>query len=237
VKCAIADGKVRASFTVLTPKKGPPVFQLKSEIEQVSLSTLIAEAHGDEAGTSGTLLGHVDLRGNPLDSGTLVGGGEISLDSAQLRPFDAIQQIGAFLRVDELQLLKLHDARMVFEVRDERFWVKNLTLKTENLIISGKGPIRFNGKMNLEGRFQVNEKIQRELSMFIGDQFTPSPETGYKEVAFTVTGRTSRPETNLLDKITGYHLGGNLGGFLKGLFRMPKAPSPPDESPDKATSN
>lgn len=231
VKCAIADGKMRAEFTIVTPKKGPPVFQLKSEIEAVSIPTLISEAHGDEAGTSGMLLGHLDLRGNPLDSSTLVGGGEVSLDSAQLRPFDALQQIGTFLRVDELQLLKLREAKMVFEVRDEKFWVKNLTLKSENLIITGKGPIKFNGKMNLEGRFQVNEKIQRELSMFIGDQFTPSPEPGYKEVAFNVTGRTSRPETNLLDKITGYHLGGSLGGLLKGLFRMPKAPAPPSESP------
>lgn len=237
VKCAIADGKVRASFTIVTPRKGPPAFQIKSEIEEVSIPTLISEAHGDEAGTSGTLLGHLELRGNPLDSSTLVGGGEVSLDSAQLRPFDAIQQIGTFLRVDELQLLKLHDAKMVFEVRNEKFLVNDLTLKTDNLIISGKGPIKFNGKMNLEGRFQVNEKIQHELSMFIGDQFTPSSEPGYKEVAFNVTGRISRPETNLLDKITGYHLGGSLGGLLKGLFNIPAPPPPsPQPPPDKDAS-
>jgi len=237
-KFAIAGGKVRASFTVVTPKKGDPAFQFHSEIDEVSLATLISEAHGDERGTSGTLLGHVDLRGNPLDSSTLVGSGEVSLDSAQIRPFDAIQQIGTFLRVDELQLLKLHDARMNFEVKDEKFWVNDLTLRSENLIITGKGPIKFNGKMNLDGRFQVNEKIQHELSMFIGDQFTPSTEPGYKEVAFSVTGRISRPETNLLDKITGYHIGGSLGGFLKGLFRMPKAQDPSDDkSPNQATGN
>ena len=236
MKCALAGGKLRATFTLAMPKKGTPAFQLKSEIDEVSIPTLIAEAHGNEAGTSGTLLGHLDLRGNPLDSDTLVGGGEVSLDAAQLRPFDTLQQIGTILRVDELQLLKLSEARMAFEIKDERFWVQNLTLKSENLIITGKGPIRFNGKMNLEGRFQINEKIQHELSMFIGDQFTPSPEAGYKEVAFTVTGRTSRPETNLLDKITGYHLGNSLGGFLKGLFRVPK-PEAPKESPDQATSH
>ena len=237
MKCALADGKLRAEFNVVTPHNGSPAFQLRIDAEKISIPTLIAESHGDEAGTSGTLRGHLELRGDPLDASTLVGGGQVALDGAQIRPMDFIQQIGLFLRIEELQMLKLREAGMRFEIRDEKFWMTDLNLKTENIIISAEGPIKFNGKMNLDGRFQVSEK----LGLLINNQFTPSPEPGYKEVAFTVTGRTSRPETDLLDKITGYHIGnlGGIGRMLKGFLTAPsQTPTPaPVDPPDKAAAN
>jgi AsmA-like C-terminal region len=232
LKCAIAGGKVRADFSVATPRKAPPAFEFRGRVEDVSLPALVSEAHGDESSVTGRLAGEFNLRGDPLDASTLVGGGKLGLDSAQLRPFDIIQQLGVLLNVDELQLLKLREANLLFEIRDERFWMTNLRLKTENLIITGSGPIRFNGKMNLDGRFLINEKIERQLGMFIGnDRFQPATEPGYKEVEFKVTGRTSRPETDLAYKITGFRIGnvGALGPLLKGFFQAP-SPEPTNKA-------
>jgi hypothetical protein len=230
VKCAIADGKVRAEFHMVMPRNGLPEFQLKSEVQEVSVPTLIAEAHGNDAGASGKLVGHFNLRGNPLDVSTLTGGGEFSLDSAQLRPLGFIQQLGAILRIDELQTFSLQQALLRFELRDERFWITDLTLRTDNLIITGTGPIRFNGKMNLKGRFMVNEKIQRQLGGLLPDNFTPSEDANYKQVAFNVTGRLDRPNTDLIEKVTGTDFR-SMGGLIKGLFRMPKPAKTPEASP------
>jgi hypothetical protein len=238
IKCALAGGKVRGELYVVAPKGRQPQFQLRGEVEEVSLPRLIAEAHGDDSGAAGTLAGHFDLKGNPLHASSLAGQGEFALADAQLRPLDFIQQIGALLRIDELQLLDLRQASLAFAVRDERFWVNDLTLKTENLILTGKGPIRFDGKMSLAGRFLVNEKLQRQLGGLIGDQFTPSENANYKQVAFSVTGRLDRPKTDLIEKVTGIELR-NMGGILKGLFRMPHPPREQDtpQPPEKAPAS
>ncbi|MGH8047061.1 MAG: AsmA family protein [Chthoniobacterales bacterium] len=228
LKFAIAEGKVRGEFSVVAPRKDPPAFQIKSEVEEVSLSALLSEAHLDGAGAAGTLHGDLDLRGNPLDTSTLEGGGAFALDSAQLRPFDIVQQLGMLLGIEELQLLKLNEASMRYQVRDEKVLLSDVRLRTENLIVTGKGPIKFNGKMNLDGHFLINEKIERRLAVVMSNQFVPSAIPGYKEVAFKVTGKTSRPETDLLDKVTGYHISnlGNFGGLLKDFFKAPKPAEP-----------
>ncbi len=238
IKCAIAGGKLRAEFYVNAPKGRHPQFQLRGEVEEVSLPRLIAEAHGDDSGTAGTLAGRFDLKGNPLEAASLVGQGEFALDSAQMRPLDFIQQIGALLRIDELQLLNLHQATLQFSVSDEKFWMNDLTLRTENLVITGKGPIKFDGKMNLAGRFLVSEKLQQQLGGLIGDQFTPAAVAGYKQVAFSVTGRIDRPKTDLIEKVTGIELR-SMGGILKGLFRMPSPPREQDtpQPPQKAPAS
>lgn len=227
VKAAIAGGKIRGELHVIAPRRGEPTFQTRGEIEDVSLPTLIAEAcGGDDGGAAGTLLGRFDLRGNPLDAETLVGKGEFSLDSAQLRPLEFIQQIGAILGVDELQLLRLRQANVQAEVLDERVFLREFTLRTENLAIAGQGPIRFNGKMNLDCRLLLNEKLQRQLGGIIGNNLTPSEDANYKQITFSVTGRVDRPKTDLVKKITGFDVP-SVGGILKGLFRMPAPANPP----------
>jgi hypothetical protein len=134
-------------------------------------------------------------------------------------------------------LLNLHQATLQFSVSDEKFWMNDLTLKTENLIITGKGPIRFDGKMNLAGRFLVNDKLQQQLGGLIGEQFTPAPDIGYKQVAFSVTGRIDKPKTDLIEKVTGIELRG-MGGILKGLFRMPRPPKDQETpQPEKAPAS
>ena len=42
---------------------------------------------------------------------------------------------------------------------------------------------------------------------------------------FSITGTVSRPKTDLLDKLTGFHIGEDVGGLLKNLFRaLPQKP-------------
>lgn len=231
IKCALAGGRLRAECYIITPHKEKPVFQIKGQLEEISIPTLLQEASGDAAGAKGTLAGAFNLHGNPTDASTLAGSGNILLDSAQLRPLDFLQQIGMLLRIDELQMLNLREATMHFSVHDSRFWLDDLTLKTENLIINGKGPIRFDGKMDLKGRLLVDQKLQQQLGGLLGNNFVLSDDPDYKQVSFSVTGRVDKPKTDLVEKVTGLQFH-NVGGFLKGLFQIPKQPD--DDNPPLA---
>lgn len=226
LRCSLADGKIHAELHVVTKRGAPPEFYLTGDVKGVSIPKLIADGNGNDAGTTGELNGVFQLRGNPLEARSLLGHGDFSLDSAQLRPWDFIQQIGLILRVDELQMLKLHQATLRIDVKDQRVWLTDVTLRTENLVISGRGPIKFDGKMSLDGRLMVNEKIQRELGSLLSDNFTPSEDANYKQVTFKISGRVDRPKTDLIEKVTGIQLG-NVGGMLKGFFGAPKAAPEP----------
>lgn len=223
IKCALAGGSIRAEFFAVIPKKrsGKPEFAFKGEIDDVSIPTLISEAHGDDAGTSGTVVGALRLEGNPTDEKSIVGGGEFALIDAKIRPVDFIRQVGTLFGIDELRMLDLQQATLNVEVNDARVWVNDLTLKTDNLILAGSGPVRFNGKMDIDGRLLINEKLEKRLAGVIAEKnFLPSEDANYKELTFHVKGRLNRPETDLLDRLTGLNIG-KFGGFLGGLLQAP----------------
>ncbi len=224
VRCSLADGRLHGELYVVTKPAQPPEFYLSGNVTQVSIPKLLSEASRNDSGTSGTLGGQFKLQGNPLDAASIVGHGEFSLDAAQLRPMEAIQTIGMLLRIDELQMLKLRQASLRVDVHDQKAWLTGLTLKTDNLIIDGKGPVRFDGKMNLSGRLMVNQKIQHELGGLLGDNFTASEDANYKQLTFKVTGRLDRPKTDLIERVTGIQLG-NVGGMIKGFFGSPPSSS------------
>jgi len=232
VRCALAGGEIRAEMTLDAPRREAPRFEFQGTIEGVSVPKLLEEAHGDGEGSNGTLAGRIELRGNPGAAGTITGFGQFGLREAQLKPVEIIRQIGTLLRIDELQLLDLEKAELRFDVRDEKIWINDLTLKTDNVIITATGPVTFRGKLDLDGRLLVNEKIQAQLRGLISDNFTASEDAAYKQLEFAVTGRADRPRTDLAEKLVGDY----FGGLLKGMFKSPRDRGAKDNKPAKPES-
>ena len=126
--------------------------------------------------TEGSLQGSLDFSGDPRDSASLTGAGHFELVSARLRPVEFLVKLGELLQIDELQLLKLSDARIDATIRDERVQVDDVILKSDNLILRGNGPVRFNGKMNLEASLLVNRKLQQQLKGVLSRNFVDSED-------------------------------------------------------------
>ncbi len=231
--CALADGTIRAALDVKTPRRGPAHLEFRGDLAEVSLPTLIKEAHGEGEGSRGTLAGHVEFRGDPGAASTITGFGQFGLTEAQLEPLEFIRQIGTLLRIDELQMLDLQRANLRFDIRDERVWVDDLVLQTDNVIISATGPVNFRGRLDLDGRLLVNTKIQNQLRGLFSENFTASEDAEYKQLKFAVTGRVDRPRTDLAEKL----VGDSIGGFLKGMFKRPQTQEEKKQQPDKPESS
>jgi uncharacterized protein YhdP len=232
VRCALAGGEIRAGMTLAAPRRETPRFEFQGTVEGVSVPKLLEEAHGEGEGSNGTLAGRLELRGNPGAAGTITGTGEFGLREAQLKPVEIIRQIGTLLRIDELQLLDLEKAGLRFDVREEKIWINDLTLKTDNVIITATGPVTFRGKLDLDGRLLVNEKIQAQLRGLISENFTASEDAAYKQLTFAVTGRADRPRTDLAEKLVGDY----FGGILKGMFKSPRDRRAKEDKPAKPES-
>ena len=206
-----------------------PAFDLGLQLKGVLLKKLAEEAQVDPGKTEGTLEGNLNLTGDPRNSGSIKGKGHFELLSARLKPVEFLSKLGELLQIDELQMLKLNDARLDLTVRDERVIVDDAQLKSENLILRGRGPVRFNGKMNLDAKLLINQKLQQQLKGMLSREFVNSTEPGYQELPFSVTGRIDSPKTDLLDKLIGVKIGQDVGGLLKNLFRGAPSPAPKNQ--------
>jgi hypothetical protein len=218
IEGGLAGGEIAASYHVaILPK---PAFTLTASLTDVQLKKLFAEANLDPGRTQGRLRGTLNLSGDPRTSEPTVGEGHFELLEAKLKPVDFLAKIGELFQIDELQLLQLKDARLDFTVRDENVWVDTLNLMSENLILRGKGQVRFNRKMNIDAELLVNRKLQQQLKGVLGKNFVASEDPEYRKLPFTVNGRLDSPKTDLIGKLIGVKIDGEMGGFLKGLFRQ-----------------
>ena len=228
----LAGGKLTGKYHMQTREQ--PSFTLALQVAGVLLRKLAEEAQVEPGKTEGSLQGSLEMNGDPRDIGSVNGVGQFELVSAQLKPVEFLVKLGELLQIDELQLLKLTDARINATIQDERVHIDDVTLKSDNLILQGTGPVRFNGKMNLNASLMVNRKLQQQLKGVLSKNFVDSEDPEYRELPFTVTGRVDNPKTDLLDKLIGAKVGQDVGGMLMNILRSSASPQP-DNKKEPAT--
>ncbi len=235
IQGSLAGGKLSAKYRVETGEQ--PAFTLGLQLSGVLLRKLAEDAQVEPGKTEGFLQGSLDLQGDPRDTASLNGAGHFELVSATLRPVEFLVKLGELLQIDELQLLKLSDARIDATIHDERVEVGDIVLKSDNLILRGAGPVRFNGKMNLDASLLVNRKIQQQLKGVLSKNFIDSEDPEYRELPFSVTGRFDNPKTDLLDKLIGAKVGQDVGGILMNILRPGASPKPEEKKKAEAESH
>ena len=217
IQGSLAGGKFNGNYRIESGDQ--PSFVLGLQVSGVLLRKLAEEAQLEPGKTEGILQGSVDLGGDPRESHSTTGAGHFELVSAKLKPMDFLIKLGELLKIDELQLLKLSDAKIDVTIRNERVHVDDIILKSDNLILRGSGPIRFNGKMNLGARLLVNLKLQHQLRGVLGENLVDSEDPEFRQIPFSVTGRIDNPKTDLLDKLIGAKVGQDVGGMLVNILR------------------
>ena len=190
--------------------------------EGIQLKMLATDAglNGDGSRGALSLKGSLEGKGGAPD--TFSGSASASVQEARFLPFEPIRQIGELLGIQELQVFELKTAEATFDIRDQKVFVESLKMESDNLILDAEGPIEFDGRLKLRARLHMNEKLRRNLSGLLGGDFKDSEYPGYQQIPFGITGPISRPKSDLLDKLTGFRIGQDVGGLLKNLFKMPQ---------------
>ena len=196
-------------------------FSASLKAADVSLSALATDAGVRVEGTKGTLLGTGEISGVTGHPATFVGGARIELLSARLQPIDFIRQIGDLMSIEELQMLELKEARAEFAIANEQVVAKSILMESKNLVIEASGPVGFDGRLDLDAKLHVNDKLRRDLRAILGNNLVASDREGYKALPFSINGTVSRPESDLLDKVAGVKLGRDVSNVLQNLLRMP----------------
>ncbi len=199
----------------------------------ILIKKLAADAGINGDGSRGSLFSKGNLSGISGKPETFTGRVEMSLQQARFQPLDFIRQIGDLMNIQELQMFELKTAEAVLNIGDKKVAVDTLVLESANLVMDAKGPIGFDGKMKLQARLLLNERLRKDLAGLLGSNFKESERPGYQQMPFSITGTVSRPKTDLLDKLTGFRIGEDVGGLLKNLFRAvpPKPKAEAEKNP------
>ena len=240
--CTASFGGGALSGTAsLSSLRGIPSFSLSLHLSDGRLEKFLSDASLGTSTAQGMMTGDLRLAGTAGNGSTMNGEGNLLCKDVTVEPVAFLKQIGQFLNIEELKLLRLSEGKCLFRVDQGCFVVDDLFLRSENLILAAKGPLDSTGQLNLESRLLFNENLTRRLGGLLGNKLTPAPEQGYTQIAFRVSGSPMNPRTDLLERLTGIRIGGDLGGLgglIQGLFGAPKpqAPAtPPPPPPGQST--
>lgn len=229
LRADFAGGSVAGNFSTQPQADGAP-FELRVTFSKTDINRIISEAGGPFGQATGMLDGSLALKGKTHDMKTARGTGHLAVAQGWVRQYEIFQQIGQYLRIEELSELSLDRAETDFRVADGRVVVDQLILQSPNLNVLAKGKIRFDGKLDLDARLTINPKISHRLPDFIEKNFTPVENSDQRYVDFDITGTVQKPKTNLRERILGRKLREQVVDFLQG-FMKPRKPETPAAVP------
>jgi type II secretion system protein N len=240
ISAQIGGGDLAGHFTMQPQMENSP-FDLAVRFRQVQADQVITEAGGERGMVTGNLEGNFQAKGRLADPNALNGTGDIALHDGQLRQYSLLVALGQVLQIEELKQLHFEQAEGKYRIESGIVTVDQLILRSPNIRLSAKGTIGLDGKLRLDSKLAINEKIRNQLFKPIRANFQPSTEPGYFAVDFEVGGTIGRPKSNLVEKVVGRDLkefGSMINTFLGGgkSAKKKKASEAATESPSPGLS-
>ena len=228
-------GDINARFSI-QPESAESPFHVEMKFRNVEADQIITEAGGPGGTLQGKLEGTLTADGKTTDPDALSGTGEIVLHDGQVRQYNLLVALGQIFQIEELTQLHLEQANAKYRIAPGVVNVDELVLRSANIRLSATGTVTFRGKLHLNSRLAINEKIRGQLFKPLRANFQPMDEPGYSAVDFEVTGTLERPKTNLLEKVVGRDLKDLVNSFFGGgKNEKPKRKKGAQASTDEAT--
>jgi hypothetical protein len=228
-------GDINARFSI-QPESAESPFHVEMKFRNVEADQIITEAGGPGGTLQGKLEGTLTADGKTTDPDALSGTGEIVLHDGQVRQYNLLVALGQIFQIEELTQLHLEQANAKYRIAPGVVNVDELVLRSANIRLSATGTVTFRGKLHLNSRLAINEKIRGQLFKPLRANFRPMDEPGYSAVDFEVTGTLERPKTNLLEKVVGRDLKDLVNSFFGGgKNEKPKRKKGAQASTDEAT--
>jgi type II secretion system protein N len=217
------DGDVAGNFSMQTLAEDSP-FNVEVKFRNVQADRIVTEAGGPVGVLQGRLEGNFRASGKTADADALTGSGDVTLSDGQVKQYSLLVALGQVLQIEELTQLHLEQAEAKYHIDPGVITIDSLILHSANIHLSANGTITFAGKMHLDSKLAINEKIRSQLYKPLRANFQPADEPGYYSLDFQVTGSVERPKTNLLDKVVGRDLK-DFFNILRGKSNRPKKKS------------
>jgi AsmA-like C-terminal region/AsmA family len=233
------DGDVMGRFSMEPLTKDSP-FKVEVKFRNIPADRVIAEAGGPREVIRGRIEGGLHAAGKAADPNALVGNGEIVLRDGEVRQYSLLVALGEILQIDELKQLHLEQAEAKYHINPGVVTVDELVLRSRNIQLSATGTVSFSGRLHLDSRLAIDEKIRDRLFKPVRVNFRPIDKPGYFAIDFHVRGTLDRPKSDLLKKVVGHELEDLISRFWSGSKKQSKKKESelisPTESPSASPS-
>ena len=239
ISARAANGEIKGYFAMQPEAEDSP-FTTSVKFHDVLADQIVENAGGPKGIVTGKLEGSFQASGKTADPGALVGRGEIFLRDGRIQQYSLLILLGQILQIDELQELHLEQAEAKYHLGPGLVTIDELVLRSPNIRLTASGTVAFDGRLKLDSRLAINDRIRGQLFKAIRNNFHPIDEPGYTAIDFQVGGTIQRPSTNLMDRLVGRDLSSMLNSFFGGKRDKPKkkkkqieeaAPAAPERSP------
>src|SRR5438067_12001211 len=239
ISARAANGEINGYFAMQPEAEDSP-FMTSVEFRNVLADQIVENAGGPKGMVKGELEGSFQASGKTADPNALVGSGEIFLRDGRVQQYSLLVLLGQILQIEELQELHLEQAEAKYRLSPGLVTIDELILRSPNIRLTASGTVAFDGRLNLDSRLAINDRIRGQLFKAIRNNFQPIDEPGYTAIDFQVGGTIQRPSTNLMDRLVGRDLSSMLNSFFGGKRDKPKkkkkqieeaAPAAPGRSP------
>ncbi len=149
-------------------------YQLEIQIKKVDLEKLKTDTIWKDKIVSGSLSSVARLNGALKDPQRLEGQGSILINDGNIWQLNLFTGLGKLLLIPEYEDIIFNEASLDYLVKDGRITTENLILKSEPMILKGKGWMNFAGEMdfNVVSEFNINtithsESIKKTITALI----------------------------------------------------------------------
>ena len=218
ISARAAGGQITGRFRMRPGEVDSP-FSVMVKFHELDADRLIADAHGPSGMLHGRIEGHLEASGKTADQNALNGSGEIQLRDGQVRQYSLLVALGQLLQIDELTQLRFDEAHVKYHIDPGVVTIDELLLHSANFRLSAVGTIGFDGKLQLDSRLAIHDKIRSQLFSAVRDNFEKGIEEGFASLNFKVSGTVERPKSDLMEKLVGPEmkdLSGVISTFLGG---------------------
>jgi len=239
ISARAANGEIKGYFAMQPEAEDSP-FATSVKFRDVLADQIVENAGGPKGIVKGKLEGSFQASGKIADPDALVGSGEIFLRDGRVQQYSLLVLLGQILQIEELQELHLEQADAKYHLGPGLVTIDELVLRSPNIRLTASGTVAFDGRLKLDSRLAINDRIRGQLFKAIRNNFQPIDEPGYTSIDFQVGGTIQRPSTNLMDRLVGRDLSSMLNSFFGGKRDKPKkkkkqieeaAPAAPERSP------
>ncbi len=216
IRARAAKGELDGNFSVQPQAQDSP-FAVHANFRQVQADELVVEAGGPKDVVLGVLEGTLDASGKIADRAALTGAGTVVLHGGHVQQFALLAAIGQVLQIEELTQLDLEQAEAKYRLAGNTVLIDELVLRSPNLRLNAAGSVNFNGKVALDSKLTINDKIRGQLFRGMRENFAATEQPGEYSLPFHIGGTLDKPKTDLVQRAVGVDVK-NIGGVIDALF-------------------
>lgn len=212
-------GTFQGDFLLEKNKEDLYHYEGNCSFSNIPLQELLSGTPFQKRVSSGFLQGTTRFSGIVEDPQSLHGLGTLQLVNTELKTADFFGPLSRFFSLEELQLLKLREAKANYTFSSDSLRIDSARLQSNNMLLTTHGTISFQGKVGLEAELVLSGKCATYIKNVLPqDLLSMVNQKGYCTIPFRIFGSLSNLKSNFSEKILIPQIPNNIGGALQQLL-------------------